>query len=78
MPNEYELLGKHVAGASIFISNWQFWREVGYFNAEASLKPLLHLWSLAVEEQFYLVLPLFFWWRDVATGESHGCSAALQ
>ncbi|MGB5207299.1 MAG: acyltransferase family protein [Azonexus sp.] len=60
MPNEYELLGKHVAGASIFISNWQFWREVGYFNAEASLKPLLHLWSLAVEEQFYLVLPLFF------------------
>ena len=60
MPNEYELLGKHVAGASIFISNWQFWREVGYFNAEASLKPLLHLWSLAVEEQFYLILPLLF------------------
>ncbi|MGB8544749.1 MAG: acyltransferase, partial [Azonexus sp.] len=60
MPNEYELLGKHVAGASIFISNWQFWREVGYFNAEASLKPLLHLWSLAVEEQFYLALPLLF------------------
>ena len=59
LPIEYELLGKHVAGASVFISNWQFWREVGYFNTEASLKPLLHLWSLAVEEQFYLVLPLF-------------------
>lgn len=59
LPIEYELLGKHVAGASVFISNWQFWREVGYFNTEATLKPLLHLWSLAVEEQFYLVLPLF-------------------
>lgn len=58
MPVEYELLGKHVAGASVFISNWQFWREVGYFNTEATLKPLLHLWSLAVEEQFYLILPL--------------------
>jgi peptidoglycan/LPS O-acetylase OafA/YrhL len=58
MPVEYELLGKHVAGASVFISNWQFWREVGYFNTEATLKPLLHLWSLAVEEQFYLMLPL--------------------
>ena len=58
MPVEYELLGKHVAGAAVFISNWQFWREVGYFNTEAALKPLLHLWSLAVEEQFYLILPL--------------------
>lgn len=59
LPIEYELLGKHVAGASVFISNWQFWREVSYFNIEATLKPLLHLWSLAVEEQFYLILPLF-------------------
>lgn len=59
LPIEYELLGKHVAGAAVFISNWQFWREVGYFNTEATLKPLLHLWSLAVEEQFYLILPLF-------------------
>jgi peptidoglycan/LPS O-acetylase OafA/YrhL len=58
LPVEYELLGKHVGGAALFISNWQFWREVGYFNTEASLKPLLHLWSLAVEEQFYLILPL--------------------
>lgn len=57
-PSEYQLLGKHVAGASVFISNWQFWREAGYFNTEATLKPLLHLWSLAVEEQFYLLLPL--------------------
>jgi peptidoglycan/LPS O-acetylase OafA/YrhL len=58
LPVEFQLLGKHVAGASVFISNWQFWREVGYFNTEATLKPLLHLWSLAVEEQFYLLFPL--------------------
>lgn len=58
LPVELQLLGKHVAGASVFISNWQFWREVGYFNTEATLKPLLHLWSLAVEEQFYLLFPL--------------------
>lgn len=58
LPSEFRMLGKHVAGASVFISNWQFWREIGYFDTDAALKPLLHLWSLAVEEQFYLLFPL--------------------
>lgn len=58
LPNEFERVGKHIAGASVFISNWQFWREVGYFDTAAELKPLLNLWSLGVEEQFYLLFPL--------------------
>lgn len=58
LPEEYSFLAKHTAGASVFISNWQFWREVGYWDVAAELKPLLNLWSLGVEEQFYLLFPL--------------------
>lgn len=58
-PDEYERLGLHTAAASVFMLNLQLWSEVGYFDVQAQLKPLLHLWSLSVEEQFYLVWPLF-------------------
>lgn len=58
LPKEFASLGKHIGGASVFISNWILWREVGYFDIAADLKPLLNLWSLGVEEQFYLVFPL--------------------
>ena len=47
-----------MAGAG-FLSNFAFWSDSGYFDASAEFKPLLHLWSLSVEEQFYLVWPLF-------------------
>lgn len=57
LPNEYESLGKHIGAASVFISNWLLWREVGYFDTAAELKPLLNLWSLGLEEQFYLIFP---------------------
>lgn len=43
---------------AIFVSNFLFWRESGYFDSDAELKPLLHTWSLAVEEQYYLIFPL--------------------
>lgn len=57
LPKEFASLGKHIGGASVFISNWLLWREVGYFDTSADLKPLLNLWSLGVEEQFYLLFP---------------------
>ena len=58
LAGEYEVLGKHIAAGSIYISNFILQSEAGYFDTDAELKPLLHLWSLAVEEQFYLFFPL--------------------
>ena len=58
---EYEQVGKHVAGGAGFVSNFVFWREAGYFDKSAETKPLLHLWSLGVEEQFYIVWPFLIW-----------------
>lgn len=55
--DEFEQLGKHVWASSVFISNFILWRESGYFDNAADLKPLLHLWSLGVEEQFYIAWP---------------------
>jgi peptidoglycan/LPS O-acetylase OafA/YrhL len=55
---EYKSLGKHTMSAAGFFSNITLWSEVGYFDRAAELKPLLHLWSLGIEEQFYLVWPL--------------------
>ncbi|MCI7784365.1 MAG: acyltransferase, partial [Succinivibrio sp.] len=62
LPDEYQRLGKHVLGGSTYISNFMLYYESGdYFNVESNLKPLLHLWSLGVEEQFYLIFPIFLW-----------------
>jgi peptidoglycan/LPS O-acetylase OafA/YrhL len=58
LPDEFRQLGKHVAAGTLFIQNLVFWQESGYFDTAANLKPLLHLWSLAVEEQFYIFFPL--------------------
>lgn len=58
IPNDFKALGKHALAGSAFLSNFAFWREAGYFDASAAAKPLLHLWSLAIEEQFYIFWPL--------------------
>ena len=56
---EYSQLGEHIVSASAFLLNFELWREAGYFDYSATLKPLLHLWSLSIEEQFYIVWPAF-------------------
>src|SRR3954468_6649036 len=52
---------RSVAAVVTFTSNFFFWAQTGYFDHAAVEKPLLHTWSLAVEEQFYLVLPVLLW-----------------
>jgi peptidoglycan/LPS O-acetylase OafA/YrhL len=54
-------LGKHTLGGAGFVANLVLWKEAGYFDAASETKPLLHLWSLGIEEQFYLVWPLLLW-----------------
>ena len=65
LPNEYELLGKHIAAGASFTSNFIFLNETGYFDVNSELKPLLHLWSLGIEAQFYAFWPitLYLLWR---------------
>ena len=58
-PDEYKQLGKHVAGGAGFVSNFLSWGESGYFDSVPEAKPLLHLWSLGIEEQFYIFWPFF-------------------
>lgn len=62
LPSELQELGKHIASAAVFLSNFTLWREAGYFDHASELKPLLHLWSLGIEEQFYLLWPLLLLW----------------
>lgn len=59
LPPELKDFSESLAAVSLFSSNILFWRESGYFDTVAELKPLLHTWSLAVEEQFYLIFPVF-------------------
>jgi peptidoglycan/LPS O-acetylase OafA/YrhL len=65
LPDEFTNLGKHTMAAAAFVANLAFWRESGYFAPAAELEPLLHLWSLGIEEQFYLLWPvlLLLVWR---------------
>src|SRR6185295_15411584 len=57
-PADFDNLAVHVAAGAGFVSNLQLWHEAGYFDTPSELKPLLHLWSLGVEEQYYAIWPV--------------------
>ena len=67
LPRDMKDFSQSLVAVSVFASNILFWRESGYFDTAAELKPLLHTWSLAVEEQYYILFPLFLmlFWRLV-------------
>lgn len=67
-PSELKEYGSSLSSVALFGSNVWFWLQLGYFDTSAELKPLLHTWSLAVEEQYYLFFPLgllIVWSRGV-------------
>jgi peptidoglycan/LPS O-acetylase OafA/YrhL len=59
MPEDFASFGKSIVGLALLASNIQFWKSIDYFNNAAEEKPLLHTWSLSVEEQFYIFVPVF-------------------
>ena len=65
LPTDMRDFSQSLVAVGTFTSNILFWRESGYFDEAAELKPLLHTWSLSVEEQFYVLYPLFLmlFWR---------------
>lgn len=68
LPPDFESLGKASAAQAVFAANLYYWRDSDYFASDADSKPLLHTWSLAVEEQFYLFVPFLLWglFRSIA------------
>ncbi|HEY7978347.1 MAG TPA: acyltransferase family protein [Rhizomicrobium sp.] len=74
-PVDFEAYAKSLIATAIFSANFEFWREVGYFDTSAAFKPLLHLWSIAVEEQFYLLFPAIL--LLVGSGSRHRLLAVV-
>jgi peptidoglycan/LPS O-acetylase OafA/YrhL len=67
---EFAALGRHIVAAVFFSNNFLLWSESGYFDTIALEKPLLHLWSLGIEEQFYLLVPAMLWLGTKGTAGS--------
>ncbi|MBF0299331.1 MAG: acyltransferase [Oligoflexia bacterium] len=61
LADEFQQLGKHILSGAGFISNFTLLREANYFDNTTDTKPLLHLWSLGIEEQFYIIWPFLLW-----------------
>ncbi len=66
LADEYKQVAKQAISGLFFVANFALWSEAGYFDTAAELKPFLHLWSLGIEEQFYLLWPVLMWllWRS--------------
>ena len=58
LPAEFAQLGTNLVAGAAFLANISLWHQAGYFDIEALQKPLLHLWSLGIEEQFYIAWPV--------------------
>jgi peptidoglycan/LPS O-acetylase OafA/YrhL len=61
LPPDFREFGQSVIASSVYLSNILFYWEAGYFDTASHLKPLLHTWSLSVEEQFYIIFPALLW-----------------
>lgn len=74
LPNEYKNLGKHVYSSAGFFQNFRLLNEISYFSEDSIRKPLLHLWSLAIEEQFYILFPIlcFLLWKAIPSEKALG------
>lgn len=72
LPRDFLKLGQSALSQQMLASNVYFWRDSGYFATGNSAKLLLHTWSLAIEEQFYLVLPIALYWTRKAKWLSWG------
>ena len=65
LPDQLKAFSQSIVATSLFVSNVLFWKKSGYFDVSSEEKPLIHTWSLAVEEQYYLLFPIFLFlmWR---------------
>ena len=61
LPDQLNNFSKSLVSISVFLSNFIFWLERGYFEASVELMPFIHTWSLSVEAQYYMVIPFFFY-----------------
>jgi peptidoglycan/LPS O-acetylase OafA/YrhL len=77
LPADLADYAKSVLATSLFASNFLFWQEAGYFGRAAEEMPLLHTWSLAVEEQFYILFPLFLIFVAARRGKRYVAATAL-
>jgi len=77
LPADLADYAKSVLATSLFASNFLFWQEAGYFGRAAEEIPLLHTWSLAVEEQFYILFPLFLVFVAARRGKRYVAATAL-